>query len=457
MRQRSPMRLFGERRGGNNSSQPVRVDKYSRVLSQSDSFSARDAADANREGSVVDGRGTVKSVYSIATDQAAAQHNSTAEPPGLDDPKDEAQTASVKDDDGPMTPLDTNLNDSRETQSTPIISNAREQARMMAQKSKRASLPSNAKPPAAGKPPMPPPRQAAGSSPQRRKERGATSEMSPSKDSQRTESTMPKTLDDDSVSTLGSLVTKGSEDVKSGRKTRPPVSSDLSTVTELSEIERLRKENVKLREELENASQLSSRVSTMYAKSLKLENNRLREEIENTSQLQEDDHLDQEAMMYKSTLQALLEKGNEKRRPRRNNRRRPAASAANARDREAITDFNHLPPVAHLINGVDFDDDTITNYSSLADEDDAARHLRRDGCADMRSPEFIRKTCSRMKSLAQDVNNERRESCNVPLRCFTACARKDRRDGVKKTTTTTEGSRTRKSKGRKQVSDSLQV
>jgi len=138
----------------------------------------------------------------------------------------------------------------------------------------------------------------------------------------------------------------------------------MSTVTELSEIDRLRKENDRLREELENASQLSFKVSHMYAETLKLENDRLREELETTSSKLSSDvesakkhYQNPKDLMYKSTLETLLEKDNKKRSNKQRRRHKTTLR------REAITDFDHLPPVAHLINGVDFDDDSITTYS----------------------------------------------------------------------------------------------
>ena len=74
---------------------------------------------------------------------------------------------------------------------------------------------------------------------------------------------------------LGSLVTARSQ---RARMSMPATyhASPASVGTNLSEIERLRKENDRLREELENASQLSSKVSHMYAENLKRVNDRLR-------------------------------------------------------------------------------------------------------------------------------------------------------------------------------------
>jgi len=225
--------------------------------------------------------------------------------------------------------------------------------------------------------------------------------------------------DEDTISTLGSLVTKGSK-----AKSKKITSSDMSTVTELSEIEKLRQENARLREELENASQLSSNVVSMYAQTLKNENHRLKEELEHTSV---GTHSPRRGM-FKSTLETLLEEDNKKRIKKQNRRRR--LKSMTAARQEAVTDFNLLPPAAHLINGVDFDDDSITAYSQP--------ERRGGGCETAvlllkSSGSKIRTVASQVKIVAQDMNAERKlngmdgaacvDATSRPLDCFRTCAR----------------------------------
>eukprot|EP00580_Thalassiosira_gravida_P007981 CAMPEP_0201639542 /NCGR_PEP_ID=MMETSP0493-20130528/19652_1 /ASSEMBLY_ACC=CAM_ASM_000838 /TAXON_ID=420259 /ORGANISM="Thalassiosira gravida, Strain GMp14c1" /LENGTH=355 /DNA_ID=CAMNT_0048112973 /DNA_START=25 /DNA_END=1094 /DNA_ORIENTATION=- len=234
------------------------------------------------------------------------------------------------------------------------------------------------------------------------------------------------------MSTLGSIITHGT----SGQAKIRPKSSDISTITELSAIDQLRKENDRLREELENASQLSSRVSTVYTETLKIENHRLREELEASSSkvsANATQHVrNPNETMSKSTLENLLERDNMK--DTSKHRRRTATR------QEAITDFDHLPPVAHLINGVDFDDDSITTYSVIGN--DVRQVVFERGGRE--SPDLLKKACSRIanttrtvadqvKTVARDLNEERRMNGSIcsaplvrPLECFTACARRSK-------------------------------
>jgi len=230
--------------------------------------------------------------------------------------------------------------------------------------------------------------------------------------------------DEDTISTLGSLVTKGSKS-----KSKKITSSDMSTVTELSEIEKLRQENARLREELENASQISSNVVSMYAQTLKNENHRLKEELEHTSV---GTYSPKRNGMFKSTLETLLEEDNKKRIKKQNRRRR--LKSMTAARQEAVTDFNLLPPAAHLINGVDFDDDSITAYSQPERRgggcETAVLLLKSSGS---KIATTTRTVASQVKIVAQDMNNERKlngidgaacvDATSRPLDCFRTCAR----------------------------------
>jgi len=230
--------------------------------------------------------------------------------------------------------------------------------------------------------------------------------------------------DEDTISTLGSLVTKGSK-----AKSKKITSSDMSTVTELSEIEKLRQENARLREELENASQISSNVVSMYAQTLKNENHRLKEELEHTSV---GTYSPKRNGMFKSTLETLLEEDSKKRIKKQNRRRR--LKSMTAARQEAVTDFNLLPPAAHLINGVDFDDDSITAYSQPERRgggcETAVLLLKSSGS---KLATTTRTVASQVKIVAQDMNNERKlngidgaacvDATSRPLDCFRTCHR----------------------------------
>ncbi|KAL3786771.1 hypothetical protein ACHAW5_002972 [Stephanodiscus triporus] len=222
--------------------------------------------------------------------------------------------------------------------------------------------------------------------------------------------------------TLGSLVTMETSKsaVAAARSFRARKSkaatfhdTDASMVSEINEIEKLRKENDRLREELENASQLSSTVSQMYAESLKLENERLRVS---------------KKYIYKSTLETLLEEDNKKLPRKSRVRRAPSA--------QAITEFDHLLPIAHLINGVDFDDDSITTFSTITGG--GKPPTVPGGCET--SKNILMKTCSRIATTTVDVashmktalNQENQDkSCGIPtsrpMDCFNQCSSVRRR------------------------------
>jgi hypothetical protein len=231
---------------------------------------------------------------------------------------------------------------------------------------------------------------------------------------------------------LGSLVTARSQ---RARKSKPATyhTSPASVATELSEIDRLRKENDRLREELENASQLSSKVSHMYAENLKRENDRLRVTKE---------------ILYKSTLiNTILEEGST-RRSRKSRVRHPPSA-------QAMTEFNQLLPVAHLINGVDFDDDSITTYSTLAGG-------RTDPVGVESQQNLLMKTCTRIATTTAGVashvktalNQENQESsCSIPISrpmdCFNQCSSARRRMTSKSADTKTSKTRRKPSSTRR--------
>jgi hypothetical protein len=335
-------------------------------------------------------------------------------------------------------PMDSILNDSRETHTTPIVSNAKTQTRL------RSSRPISIPPSTVSR--RPPTSSSSKKLSSHSPKTDQTVVINDRIASQRKPGWTHAQVrtecnnDDETVSTLGSLVTKDTETrTVPAQKANAPFSSDASTVTELSEIERLRRENGLLREKLENASLISSQVSAMYAESLIQENNRLRKEYNSVSQLSSiaENHAHRHLKHVKpldsiqrTTLETLLEKGNDVK--MKKNRRR-------AQRDSPVADFNHLPPVAHLINGVDFDDDSIVSSYSIGGFHFQRKHASRgDGCE---TPEdLLKKTCSRiatttrsvMKSaLAQDPNTEFGAApSSGPLNCFTTCRRDKSNDGT---------------------------
>ncbi|KAL7431205.1 hypothetical protein ACHAXH_005173, partial [Discostella pseudostelligera] len=353
---------------------------------------------------------------------------------GLRKPESTTVVSDCNDQQEDQPPMELNLNDSRETHTTPIASNAKTQTRLPANNYIPSGISSHPKQ-------LLPPSGLKGG--KKVTIDRIASQRKPGW-TQTVASPVQTEFDDDgTVSTLGSLVTRDTESRSVPiPKSKAHFISDASTVTELSEIERLRRENDLLREKLENASQLSSKVTSMYAKSLKFENNRLREEFENVSQLsaiaehQKDRHHNHKKSLdsvHRTTLETLLEKSNGKK--TRKNRRSGSLDSP-------VADFNHLPPVAHLINGVDFDDDSITSSYYLRGSHTHLKHaIRDDGCA---TPEdLLKKTCTRiatttrsvasqMKSaLSQDPNNELGVApSSRPLNCFTTCRRDKTNDGT---------------------------
>ncbi len=152
-------------------------------------------------------------------------------------------------------------------------------------------------------------------------------------------------------------------------------------------------------------------------------------------------------ILYKSTLiNTVLEEGGTKHSRKSRVRHPPSA--------QAMAEFNQLLPVAHLINGVDFDDGSITTYSTLAGG-------RTDpvGCASQQN--LLMKTCSRIATTTAEVashvkmalNQENQEtSCSIPMSrpmdCFSQCSSARRRttnNSVKTRRTQKKPSPTRRS------------
>ena len=183
--------------------------------------------------------------------------------------------------------------------------------------------------------------------------------------------------DDKSVSTLGSLITK-----ETSSKAVRVASSSASANSAMSEIERLRKENDKLRQELERQA-------------FRRENERLRQELEKRNEdgaIGGNDLGKQNSPRngkHKMSLSSLLEnlEGN--------------AKHDNRRDRR------HRVTKNHLMNQADFDDETSFTHSP------AKRSTRE------YASESVGWVVSQVRNAAQDHGHR-------PLDCFTACTRNSR-------------------------------
>eukprot|EP00970_Alexandrium_tamarense_P017539 scaffold9970_cov200-Alexandrium_tamarense.AAC.7 len=338
------------------------------------------------------------------------------------------------------------LNDSQITQSTPLASN----------KTKGPTKPlvhsaSMKSPRSAGLPPLPAKK---GSPTSNGNEKYINQYHAQSPQEPNTDYDGDEDEEEQSVSTsdsLGSLVTKDNRS-KSSRSRQRPFESDLSTVSGMSEIERLRRENEKLREELENASHISSKLSSMYNKSLKHQNERLRQSLEDSSQLSSKlsslqntkstatDSRNDHDMMYKSTIEALLAKDDKRR------RRKSRRGGTGVQPSQHHT---NCYPMAPLINGADFDDDSITTYSAL-DSGKKVQFIRDANCDVRGAPELLKRiatttrtVAARIKTTATEMNtDENRErlayEASKQYEYFTACTRKNNRDqdGISGPTTT---------------------
>jgi len=205
-------------------------------------------------------------------------------------------------------------------------------------------------------------------------------------------------------------------------------SNSNTTLMELNEIERLRGENELLKEELENVSQLSMKVSKMYTECLKLENVRLR--------VSKECLISQEVAASESIIHKLdvIAEEIDKTNTLKEGRKKKKKQARKLRVRHApnptvINDFNNLLPVAHLINGVDFDDDTVTTVSTHGGHET--------------TPELLKRTCSSIVAttaiLASQVktslNQQSDASASRPMDCFNHCRRKTGNYNVKEAAT----------------------
>jgi len=216
---------------------------------------------------------------------------------------------------------------------------------------------------------------------------------------------------------LGSLVTRRQPDSNErhhiAKKSSP--TSDASQGSILSEIERLRRENDRLRQELESVSHMSSLSSTLHGD--------IAYQINRTQDLQGKKRED----AYKSTLATLLE-GND------NSRRNRVGKHGKEYSRGMR---NNLEP---LIRGADFDDagsalDTITTDSPFT-TNTTTQFVRDLGCDISSAPELLKKialttrtVATKVKSSAQEFQNERREgeaSCSRAFDCVTTCMRKEK-------------------------------
>lgn len=151
---------------------------------------------------------------------------------------------------------------------------------------------------------------------------------------------------------LGSLVTHASR--TSTHKT------DISIRSGNSEIQRLRQENKRLRERLENRSTVSSRVSSAYVRSLQEQNDFLRLHLKNTPPSSRSTKQKDDRMMYKSSIAALLEADDLSQ--QRRSRRKDSHSPRKPTFRKPIK------PTERLITLADFDDESITTFSESVKE-----------------------------------------------------------------------------------------
>jgi hypothetical protein len=188
----------------------------------------------------------------------------------------------------------------------------------------------------------------------------------------------------------------------------------------MSEIERLRRENELLREKLENRSEASSRVSSAFVRTLQEQNELLRRQLNNTSPKRHTIKRNDSDMMYKSTIATLLEGEDPSRRTRRNNVPNSPRKPKGVHCRK---------PIAPLIPGADFDDESITTYSESIKEKKV--HLIRDSNYEG-VPGILQTIAAQVKTATQDKNNSSRKtrSCEMsfskPLELMTACTRRDR-------------------------------
>ena len=207
--------------------------------------------------------------------------------------------------------------------------------------------------------------------------------------------------DDKTVSTLGSIITRETSS-KAGAKV---ASSSASANTAMSEIERLRKENDKLRQELERQA-------------ARRENERLRQELEKRAANEaasahpprhhdgSNERGDEKFPvkknspngLHKSTLSSLLESDMK---AKQHSRR-------------------HRVTKNHLMNQADFDDESITTYSPTRPN----RHF--DYMSETTGTEILSRVAGATGWVTSQVRNAANGQGQRPLDCFTACARNGR-------------------------------
>jgi hypothetical protein len=232
-----------------------------------------------------------------------------------------------------------------------------------------------------------------------------------------------------SLDTMATLPSKSMALAASARSPRSIRSRDApnaynsdgnTTLMDLNEIERLRRENEILKEELENVSQLSMKVSKLYTECLKLENVRLR--------VSKECLISQEVAASESIIHKLdiiaeeIDKTNTVKEGRKTKKKKKRVR--HAPNPTVINEFNNLLPVAHLINGVDFDDDTVTTISTQGGYET--------------TPELLKRTCSNIVAttaiLASQVktslNQQSDASASRPMDCFNHCRRRNGNDNV---------------------------
>ncbi len=200
--------------------------------------------------------------------------------------------------------------------------------------------------------------------------------------------------DDKTVSTLGSIITKET----SSKATARVASSNASANTAMSEIERLRKENDKLRQELERQA-------------ARRENERLRQELEKRAVNEApSSHLPRHtdgASEYDNEISRM------KKNPRNQMHKSTLSSFLEGDVKAQQRPRHHRVTKNHLMKQADFDDESLTTNSPtrpnrLFDESTG--------------PELLSKVAGATDWVASQVRN----AAQGQVDCFTACSRTDR-------------------------------
>jgi hypothetical protein len=204
--------------------------------------------------------------------------------------------------------------------------------------------------------------------------------------------------DDKTVSTLGSIITKEASTTKAR-----VASSNASTNTAMSEIERLRKENDKLRHELERQA-------------VRRENERLRQELEKRAATESSSpHRQRRAdSVGESSDESFRVKGN----PRNGMHKSTLTSLLESDVKSNHRNRRHRVTKNHLMNQADFDDESITTYSPI-------RPRRYERTNDPTGPELLTKVAGATGWVAEQVRNAAQGQGHRSLDCFTACTRND--------------------------------